>query len=367
MKQRLAAVLIALACALNLMAADPGVGGPTTKSILYGGTATLWPDFQDGTGVIDHGVGPVTSGTPYAVTPLVTTTYKLTITNPAGDTVTGDVDVTVATVSVTAVSPATKTLSTGKTFTFTSSVSGAVDSTVDWSVDGVPGGNSTVGVITALGAYAAPGAPGLHSITATSHANNSVSQSAAVTVVALPSIEGALTATPNAIAYGGNTALSATFSNGTGVLTGGATNQSVNSPVSFSTPTLVASTSYTLTVTNAANDTVTSTTSVTVSDVTMTILSPATKNLSLTKTLQPTGGVVSGATHSGVIWSVNGVDSGNSTLGTISETGLYTAPDTMPGSARITIRVRSVDNPAIYQELEVTLYKLPTIQSFTVN
>jgi hypothetical protein len=370
MKRTFAALLLALMGAVSGMAGtDPGPGGPTSKSILYGGTATLWPNFQYGTGVIDNGVGTVVSGSSYPVTPLVNTTYLLTVTNPASDVVTRTIQVNVATVTVAGVNPATKTISCTKTFSFSSSVAGAVDSTVDWSVDGIPGGNATVGTISAAGLYTAPLTAGAHTITATSHAKSDVFQNAAVTVVDLPTIDTPLTATPNAINYGATSILSATFSHGTAVLNGGSvTNQSMTSPVNFTTPALNLTTSYTLTVTNAAGDTAVGNATVTVSSVSMTDAAPLTKNLSLTKTQQVTGGVVSNAADTSVIWSVNGVDGGNVANGTINATGLYSAPAVMPGGGNtITIRVRSAADPTVYKEMVITLFELPVINYFVVE
>ncbi len=54
------------------------------------------------------------------------------------------------------VSPVSASLLTGATQQFTAAVSGAGDSSVKWSVNGVLGGNSTVGTITATGLYTAP-------------------------------------------------------------------------------------------------------------------------------------------------------------------------------------------------------------------
>lgn len=344
--------------------ADPGPGGPTTKAILYGGSAILWPDFLDGDGVIDNGVGAVTSGNSSTVNPLVDTTYTLTVTNAAGDSVTSTVTINVAIVTMTPVAPTTKTVSCTKTFTFGGAVvSGAVNPAITWSVDGTEGGNASTGTINGSGLYTAPVTPGTHTIRATSVANPSVYQEAVVTVVDLPTIDTLVAATPSAIQYGGTSVISATYSHGDGVLTDGTTPNALVSPISWTTPALFADTTYTLTVTNAAGDTAVGSVTVTVSNVTMTALSPATKTLSLTKTQQFTGGVVSGAVDPTVIWSV--VQGAG--FGSIDGTGLYSAPAVMPGSPTVTIRCTSNAKGTILQEATITLVKLPTIQSFTVE
>jgi hypothetical protein len=67
---------------------------------------------------------------------------------------------------------------------FTTAVSGGAS----WSVDGVAGGNSTVGSITSSGLYTPGTAVGTHAITATSLANPAQSSSATVAVTALAGV-----------------------------------------------------------------------------------------------------------------------------------------------------------------------------------
>jgi hypothetical protein len=54
---------------------------------------------------------------------------------------------------------------------------------VNWSVDGVAGGNASVGTISASGMYTAPNALGMHTIAATTAADSAASASSAVTVI----------------------------------------------------------------------------------------------------------------------------------------------------------------------------------------
>ena len=62
------------------------------------------------------------------------------------------------------------------------SVSYQTDQSVTWSVDGIAGGNSTVGTIDASGLYTAPATAGEHTITATSVADSSKSGSGTAVV-----------------------------------------------------------------------------------------------------------------------------------------------------------------------------------------
>jgi len=85
-----------------------------------------------------------------------------------------------------AVAPATVTLNTETgTQTFTATVTNTPNVTVTWDVNGVVGGNSTVGTVSAFGVYTAPTAvpnPAAVTVTATSVRDTTRSGSAQVTV-----------------------------------------------------------------------------------------------------------------------------------------------------------------------------------------
>jgi hypothetical protein len=69
------------------------------------------------------------------------------------------------------VSPASVTVPLSGSQQFAAFVSGSSNTAVNWSVDGVAGGNATVGTIDGTGLYTAPANAGSHVITATSQAN----------------------------------------------------------------------------------------------------------------------------------------------------------------------------------------------------
>src|ERR1700738_70933 len=62
---------------------------------------------------------------------------------------------TPSSISVT-ITPATASLLLGNTQTFAAAVTGATDTTVSWSVNGIAGGSPVTGTITAAGIYTAP-------------------------------------------------------------------------------------------------------------------------------------------------------------------------------------------------------------------
>jgi len=88
-----------------------------------------------------------------------------------------------------AVCPASIQVITGRQQSVTASVANTTDSTVTWSVNNIPGGNSTVGTISSDGSYTAPSnvpTPATVTITATSSADSTVSATASVTISAAP-------------------------------------------------------------------------------------------------------------------------------------------------------------------------------------
>jgi serine protease len=93
-----------------------------------------------------------------------------------------------------AVSPGTASLKAGASQTFTDLVSNTSNTTVTWEVNGVAGGNSSVGTITAAGVYTAPSsvpaAGETVTITAVSAADSSRTGTASVTLASAPSAGG---------------------------------------------------------------------------------------------------------------------------------------------------------------------------------
>ena len=69
-------------------------------------------------------------------------------------------------------------------------------------------------------------------------------------------------------------------------------------------------------------------------------ISPTSASVPIGTTQQFTAKVV-GSSNSAVTWQVNGVANGNSTVGTISATGLYTAPAAIPSPATVTVKAVS--------------------------
>jgi hypothetical protein len=73
---------------------------------------------------------------------------------------------------------------------------------------------------------------------------------------------------------------------------------------------------------------------------------------------------LTGATNQNVTWSVNGVSGGNSSLGTVSTTGAYVAPQSLPNPNTVTVAVTSVQDSSASASSAVTLWNdIPNLSS----
>jgi hypothetical protein len=159
------------------------------------------------------------------------------------------------------VSPASASVATGQSQQFASAVTGTTNTAVNWSVNGIAGGNAVVGTISSNGLYTAPAtipSPASVAVSATSQDVPSVSGSARVTIISGVVI----TVSPSCNAIPSGTSLQ-----------------------------FIAS--------------------------------------------------VQGTSNTAVNWAVNGVAGGSTMFGTISSTGLYTAPATIPSPSSVMVAASS--------------------------
>lgn len=95
------------------------------------------------------------------------------------------------------------------------------------------------------------------------------------------------------------------------------------------------------------------------------LVSPPTATVLLSSTEQFTATVIN-STNTGVTWTVSGVPSGNSIVGTISSSGLYTAPASLPTPSSVTVSAASQADPTKSASVMVSLaYPAPTLTSST--
>lgn len=157
-------------------------------------------------------------------------------------------------------------LAVGATQQFTATVN-SPDTGIIWQVNGVTGGNTTIGTISSTGLFTAPAGvpdPDTVTVTAVAHCDQTASVSHSVTITPPPQI--------------------------------------------------------------------------------VVLISPTNQTVNINATLQFTA-TVQNTSDTAVIWQVNGVTGGNSTAGTISTGGLFTAPAEVPTPATVTVTAVSHADP----------------------
>ena len=190
------------------------------------------------------------------------------------------VAVTPGPVASVTISPSSAQISTGGNVQFVVTVENASNPAVTWEVNGIPGGNSSVGTITPAGA-------------------------ATASYVAPASVSGTLTVTVSAVLQAD------------GVTSGSAT-------VTVSPPSGA-----------------------------QISISPPSASVVVGTSLQFSATVQNGP--QAVIWQVNNIDGGNSTFGTITSSGFYTAPSQIPNPSVVTITALLATNSAISGSTSLTI------------
>jgi hypothetical protein len=114
-------------------------------------------------------------------------TVTVTAISVADPTKSDSASVTISLTPVLTVNPPLANVVVGNQQQFTAIISGGGNQAVNWQVNGISGGNTTVGMISAGGLYKAPGsvpAPATVTVKAISQADNTVTGTATVTVIA---------------------------------------------------------------------------------------------------------------------------------------------------------------------------------------
>ena len=261
------------------------------------------------------------------------------------------------------VSPSSQSIALGATAQFAAAVSGAIDTTVVWSVNGVPSGNSTVGTVDGTGLYTSPVAfpsPTTVNVTATSNADPTAAASASLklhnpvpvlTSVTPPSFPvGAFNITVNGklflagakVIFGNNVLATQWVSSTQLIATGAATGAgSIAIFVSNGDPGPSISTPLYVQV-GSSSPPPPGTIAVTVSPSNSAVQTGATKQFSAT---------VTNTANTTVTWSVN--------AGSIGSTGLYTAPAAVPSPATVTVTATSAADPTKSGSTSVTITPPP--------
>ncbi len=289
--------------------------------------------------------------------------------------------------SAVTVSPATGNVRAGDTLQFTAKVSGTMDQTVVWSVNGMVGGSATLGKISTSGLYTAPAAlptPNSVSIEATSSSDKTLSGKVMVTLenpvptvtavspAAVPVGNFTITITGTKFVSGakvmlGTQALTTTFVSATQLKATGTTTSAQNGM------------SLQLSVVNPDPGSIASANlAVKVAATTIVVkISPGSAQLHPGETVQFKA-AVTGTTNPNLVWKVNTVVGGNTTVGTITTSGLYTAPASN-AAGQVFINAPSVEAPQssnapayvlLLSNLPVVTAALPTpipVGNFTIS
>ncbi|MGH9433901.1 MAG: hypothetical protein ACRD3T_20425 [Terriglobia bacterium] len=275
----------------------------------------------------------------------------------------GPAQSTPQTVSVN-LSPNTATLNAGATQQFSATVTGTSNTAVTWTVNGVAGGSSAMGTVSAAGLYTAPGsAPsGSITVTATSVADSSSSASSSVKVRSSTAVS--VRPSQATLATGGTQQLAVTVTGTTntavswsvnGVAGGNSSVGTVSSAGLYTAPSAVPSPNpVTVRATSIADPSSAASSSVKVTSSTSVSVSPSQATLTTGGT-QQFAATVTGTTNTAVSWSVNGVAGGNSSAGTVSSTGLYTAPSAIPSPNPVTLTATSTASPGVSASASVTV------------
>ena len=275
------------------------------------------------------------------------------------------------TVSIT-ISPTSANVQVGSTAQFSSSVSGSTNVSVVWQVNGVTGGAATSGIISSSGLYTAPmsvPSPSTVTVTAVSSADSTKSASATVSILPLPVT---VTVTPSSAgvivsqsqqfaATVSNTANTSVVWNVNGVAGGSAQNGTISTTGLYTAPSSVPSPS-TVTVTAVSSADSTKSGSVTVSILPLpvnVVVAPASAGVVISRS-QQFSATVSNTSNTAVVWGVNGTNGGSTESGTISTTGLYTAPSTVPSTPVVTVTATSVADNTKASSSQVTIEPLGT-------
>lgn len=327
-----------------------------------------------------------------ALTTTVISSTQLTATGTATDAEVGTVNITVqnpapganASSAISAqvkgivvqVTPATGVIRAGNQQVFNATVTGATNTAVSWSVNGIAGGNATVGTIVSNGNYLAPtNIPTANTITvtATSMVDANASGNATITlgnpvpvltsvmptemVVGIPFM---LTLTGSGFMNGsvvnfGSQQLTTTFVSSTQLTASGTATaaQIGNVQISVTNPNPGSATSAAITAQVVATSNIV----VTVTPKAVTIGAGNTTQLLAT---------VTGTTDTDVTWSVNNIPYGNSTVGAIDGDGNYTAPNNITTLGSVTVTATSVvDTTKSGSAIITVLNPVPTLTAIT--
>jgi hypothetical protein len=293
------------------------------------------------------------------------TTVTITAAAAANTSANANATVTLLPAATVSLSPLGPSVFLSATLQFTATVTNSTNTAVTWQVNGVTGGNSTTGTISASGLYTAPAAlptPSTVTVTAVSAADSASTASTTVSIQALPPV---VTVSPSNVSVPGNTTqqFTATVTNTANhavtwevnnIPGGNATVGIISQTGLYTGPSAIPNpATVTVSAVSAANTSSVGSASVTVTTPEVVTVTPSSVTIQPYATQQFTG--TSSIASDTLTWQVNGVTGGDSTYGTITSAGLYTAPSAAPANPVVVIKAVSTVNPAIFGSAVVSI------------
>lgn len=189
------------------------------------------------------------------------------------------------------------------------------------------------------------------------------------TTITQPAITVSVTPTSATLGAGGTQAFAATVQNTADtnvtwyvnqVNGGSSATGIITSTGLYTAPSVASQGTFTITAVADSNTSISASASVTVTPIVSVTVNPHSLALETAHTFQFSATVVN-TTNTAVTWQVSGVAGGNSTVGTIDATGLYTAPGTIPSPAIVIVTAISVADPTKSDSANVTISLTPVL------
>jgi hypothetical protein len=254
--------------------------------------------------------------------------------------------------------PASVTLAPLQTQMFSATVANSSNTAVTWSL------SPAVGSISGSGVYTAPAtiaASQIVTVTATSAADSTKMASSRVTLASIP----APTFFPAPGAYTSTTSVTLSDGDSSAMIyytTDGSTPSASSTRYTEAIPLSISATVRAIAINGSLNSAVTS--------GYYTISAPPAMVVTLTPTnaIIPVGlnqqfsAFVAGTQTTAVTWAVSGTGCSGTACGTISSSGIYTAPASVPASATITVTATSVSDPTRFASATIAILQPTSIQ-----
>ncbi len=269
------------------------------------------------------------------------------------------------------VTPSSVNVTLGVTQQFTATVTGTTDTRLLWAVNGVAGGNATLGTISTAGLYTPPASlpnPSTITVTATSMADIKASASSAVALTKkAQGIVVAVTPISIDVKAGKTQQFTATVTGTTDhrvtwLVNGIPSGQkpvfgTIDANGLYAAPTSVPSPpQIVITATSVIDVTKRGSGYVVLQSLPIVIsVSPSSVTVNLGQTQQFTA-TVSGTSNTAVTWTVNGTAGGSASTGTISASGLYTAPTVLPNPPTVIVAATSAADTHFVANAQTTIF-----------